>query len=656
MIRFSLLLILLLSFLQGNLMAQPDNEQDSLTTTILTNPNDLLRTIPEWQAVTTDGFTYRLNTGRYGFYGPQPTTYLDGIPIDFSYFNWQNFNMLPVSMDHLNNISYHSDTQVHGQAMATGGFLDLQTDALDSGFSAYGSFALGNQIEDPGPWSYDPRRVTPNIDRRGPHYSGRFAYQGDGWYAKTHFSLRQHQPTNLNNHHRIGSYSFVDGTWHPVKNTITNGLAEAGYTTGNWDFKTRMLYGDNEEYIFFQPFGREIPAITKYKQLTFQSSYTTGNWTFRGRYLGHQKAIEYRTNNKDYNFDWDQLKHTLSLSGSYIQPNTELQAGAIIEGSSTNALAMENQQALATFYGDFKSSIAPRHRLHANASVDIATLETAPSLSVGSSHQLTDSWELSSDLTYEELLYYRQQHSTYWVTRGYDLFDQLDITREIPFSSQKNRSASFKLTNTFTLSPSISLNLSGQYMYHATLNIPWQAVSHDQQQYTGIYTNPQDFDFTSEKGNRFILRISASQHFGSLFDHSISTQINHARSTSKRYRDYWKQVPRTTLNYNFKINPTPDLSFSTTAHYQSSTRWLEYQNLEGEEYRSLQPQYPLKYGTFHTRMPSFFKVDITAKKWFWNRRLATTFSVRNLLNTEVRYHTLGLDKALQFVLKTSLSF
>ncbi|MCW9709217.1 TonB-dependent receptor [Fodinibius salsisoli] len=657
MIRFLLSLTLLLCFCQAKVTAQVwTNSQDSLDTTVLTNPNDLLRTIPEWDAATTDGFTYLVNSGRYGYYGPQPSVYLDGIPIDFSYFNWQNLNMLPASMDHINHVSYSADSRIHNQAVAPAGFLDLHTQPLDPGFNAYGSFTLGNQIEDPGPWSYDTTRVTPNIDRRGPHYFSRFAYSDTNWYAQTQFSLRQHQPTNLNNHHRIGSYSYVDGTWHPVKNIIANGLAEAGYSSSGWDFKTRILYGNNEEYVFFQPFGREIPSLTKYKQLALQGGYQIGNWKFQSRYLGHQKKLDYRVNNKDYDFDWDQLTHSFSLSGSYQRSNTQLQAGTIIERIRTHALEMDNRQTIATFYSEMTSNIAPQHALNAKASVDIATFETAPVLSLGSTHQLTNAWKLSSQLIYEELLYHRQQNSTYWLQRGYDLFDQLSISYDMPLSTEKNKSTSFEVSNIFTLSPSVSLNLSGRYIYHSALNIPWQVVSHDQQQFTGEYTNPQDFYFTSEQGNRFIFRLSASQYIGSLFNHNINASFKHSRSQSRRYRNYWKQVPKATFDYNFKIKPAEDLSFSATAHYQSATTWLEYQNLDGETYRSLQPQYPIKYGTFHIDTPSFFNIDITAKKWFWDRRFVTSFSVRNLLNTEVRYHTLGLDKALQFIIKTSLSF
>ena len=651
---FSILILLTIGW--GKATAQHVSEQqDSLSTSILINPNDLLHTIPEWDVATTDGFTYRVNSGLYGFYGPQPATYLNGIPVDFSFFSWQNMNMLPLSMEKVTSISYRSTPQVYKQSIAGAGYLNIHTAMPDSGFHAHGSFTLGNQIEDPGPFSYDSTKVTPNIDRRGPHYLGELSYLGSHWYAKGQISLRQHQPTNLNNHHRIASYSFVDGVYYPIKNIINNGIAEVGYSSEKWTFRTRALYSENEEYLFFQPFGREIPGITGYKQLALQGSRIFHNWTIKGRYIGQENTIDYRINNKDYNFDWNQLSHSFSLSGHFNKKGFQLSSGAILEYADTKGLQLKNDQFVGTFFGNITLPIHADHSLHGDLTIDIATLETATTASLGSSHSLTDDWTLSADIAYNELLYYRQQNSSYWVKRGYNIYNQLGIGQSLPFSSQKNRSFSTKLTNQFQLASATTLSLEGEYLHHADLNIPWQVVERDEDVYKGLYTLPQDFEFTSENGNRLKLNLTFSQRISPVIAHSIDLIGQYTLDGTSRYQSYWKQIPQHRLNYEFKYQPVSDLSLSMMGTYRSSTTWREYQNLDGFRYRSLQPQYPFQYGTFHTRTPSFFNVNITAKKWFWDQRLATTFSVRNLLNTEVRYHTLGLDKALQFVIKASLS-
>ena len=113
MIRFFFAFILCVWLAAGTSTAQDIHAgKDSLGTSILINPNDLLHVITDWDIATTDGFTYRVNSGLYGFYGPQPSVYLDGMPVDFSFFNWQNLNMLPEVMQNAGSISYSSDTRI----------------------------------------------------------------------------------------------------------------------------------------------------------------------------------------------------------------------------------------------------------------------------------------------------------------------------------------------------------------------------------------------------------------------------------------------------------------------------------------------------------------------------------------------------------------
>ncbi len=653
-----LLFLVLLIFL-CSIQAKGQNfhvDNDSLETTILINPNDLLHSVSDWDIATTDGFTYRLNSGLYGFYGPQPTVYLDNIPIDLSFFNWQNLNMLPVSMDHISEITFSSKPQVRHHNLARAGYLNLNTTKPDTGFNAYGSFAVGNQSEDPGPWSYDSSKVTPNIDRRGPHYFSHFSYRSSDWYTKVSFSLRQHQPTNLNNHHRLGSYSLVDGTWHAVKTTINNGLVEVGYEQDKWEIKSRVLYSENEEYLFYQPFGREIPATTGYRQWVLDgSTQLSGTWTIQGQYLFDEKKIDYRLNNKEYNFDWSQLNHRFSAAALYNNNNIELKTGGILQESTTEGLQLDNQQYITTLYGEADLRLNLNHNFYSKLNGDFATNQSAISFLTGSNHQLSDIWQISTDLDYNELLSFRQQNSTYWIDRGYDIFSQLDIPSQTPFSSEKNRSFQADITNKVDLGSQILLTIGGKFIHHYNLNIPWQEVAHDDRMATGIYTQPQHFEFTSEKGLRIGFDIKLDHKVNNLLSHNLKLRTQHTLDGSSRYGSYWQQVSNNNIEYKLRLQPVSDLRFSILGSYQSPTKWIEYKNLEDKQYRSLQPQYPILYGTFHTETPSFFNLHLTAQKDFWDKRFVTTFSIRNLLNTEVRYHTLGLDKALQFIIKASLT-
>src|SRR5699024_11273882 len=146
-----------------------------------------------------------------------------------------------------------------------------------------------------------------------------------------------------------------------------------------------------------------------------------------------------------------------------------------------------------------------------------------------------DSWSLNPVISYNELLYYLQQSSTYWDQRGYSFFDELDIARDLPFSDKKNRSATIALNNSFTLSPAVQLDLSGKFVRHFDLNIPWQTVSHEGQLYAGIYTRPQELHFSSERGSRYRLTLGLSQTINTTFSQDRKSTRLHSSHVSISY-------------------------------------------------------------------------------------------------------------------------
>src|SRR5699024_10944399 len=480
--RYILPVLCLLGLLNQTATGQSNRtHKDTLAQTTLIKPNDIVQRIPSWDVTTTDGFTYRTNTGLYGFYGPQPTIYIDGLPVDFTFFQWQNLNMLPIAMQQIETIKYSSAPQIYASLPVQSGFMDLQTTPADSGFSAFGSLTLGNQTEDPGPWAYDSSKVTPNIDRRGPHYFGGLSYLSDNWQARVQLSLRQHQPTNLNNNHRIGSYSFVDGNWHPVKSVVTNGLADIKAHFAKGGIQSRILFSNNDEYIFFQPYGREVPAHTINRQWALQGYRLVGKWRLKGRYTVNYKEMDYRINNANYDFNWQQLRNKFTASAHYNSSLAELHTGGLLEYTNTNGLSLKSKKWIATLFGKGNFSLNTKNNLNAGASLDIAAEETAFSFSSGSNHHLANFWKLATQISYDELLYFRQNSSTYWDQLGYGVYDQLNISRALPFSSKKNQSLTVAVQNKVELSSAIDFNLEGKFYRHFALNIPWQVVSHDEE-------------------------------------------------------------------------------------------------------------------------------------------------------------------------------
>jgi hypothetical protein len=79
-----------------------------------------------------------------------------------------------------------------------------------------------------------------------------------------------------------------------------------------------------------------------------------------------------------------------------------------------------------------------------------------------------------------------------------------------------------------------------------------------------------------------------------------------------------------------------DLRLGAFLYVASGARWA---NLRGG------PATPVT-------LPAVSRLDASAEKWFWRRRLRTQFLIRNLLNQSERYHPLGAD----FPLRAHLTF
>ena len=639
--------------------AQTLQEPDSLKPATRMRPNDILKEDIRWNKASTDLFTYWLDSGLYGFYGPQPTFMIDGIPVDINYFGWQNINMLPLLVDDINDTNAKFAPGVYNNNLVSAGLINLETTMPDTGFSLSSSFYIGNESGDPGPYIFDSLNTTPNIDRWGPDGSVSVAYRKDNWYAKGLFSFRNHQQTDIISNQRIHLTASVLGTNqeyvnYKIQTTTKSGLVETGYNGTNLDIKARAILGEDKDYTFLQAFGREIPTRNQYQQLAIDAKYKTGSWLFHNQYIAHNKTIGKRYDLHTYIFNWRQTSHTFSSSATYDGAAISFTPGLTYERLQTKAPGIHQPyNDLATFFLDSRMNLGSRAALNLHSNFDYDEDMWAPTIRVGLPMQLTRSWQAAPHFFYSELLPLRQNSFPYWTSRGYNFADELGITVSSPFGSFKNKITGAKFTNTFSISNNWILKLEQQLLHHEALNIPWQIV----EEYEFTDTRPGRFTASQEQGNRFRFFAQVTNQFSDLFQQQLSFLLQRTVSGTQRYRSYFKQVPETKINYNIDITPVNDLTLSVNTSYRSSASWPEFEALEGIAYKlpSGIPIRPVS-GTFHTKTPSFTNISLGVQKWFWNRHLNTRFSVQNLLNKEVRFHTMGAELFTKFNIQVGLRF
>src|SRR5699024_3557575 len=136
--RYVLLICLLWLPIHG--FAQETTPEDSLHSATLIRPMDLIEQNLRWNRASTDLFTSWLSSGLYGYYGPQPTIMVDGIPIDANFFGWQNLNMLPVFVSQVKQTTSLFSPQIYHHTVASAGLVNFKSAPIDSGWSADASY------------------------------------------------------------------------------------------------------------------------------------------------------------------------------------------------------------------------------------------------------------------------------------------------------------------------------------------------------------------------------------------------------------------------------------------------------------------------------------------------------------------------------------
>lgn len=652
------LLLLFLILMPSILLAQQtDMAADSVSYTDQLRPIDFIEEDIRWNTVSPDLFSFWIDNGYYGMYGPQPEVFIDGIPVDANFFGWQNLNMLPIANP--GSSTYNITPEIYHGRLAPAGYIDFQPLAVDTGFSVNASIYLGNETGDPGPYAYDSLKITPNVDRWGPDVEAILSYRKGDWYSRGTFVYRKHFPTALISKGRLQYTASLLGTNQQYVNHLTyitsiSGLAETGYQGRNWSVRGRATYGNSKDYIFLQAFGREVPAETDYRQFSIQGKYRLSDWLLTGRYTGRQKTIEKRIDLHTYIFNWDQRSHEVNLSADHSAGQVQFHPGITYEYLQTMAPGLS--QATNNLFTVFMKAALPVSEssiLAANVNADINGDDIAKTLRASFATTLTPHWSIKPIIMATEVLPVRQHSFAYWVNRDYTFAEELDIPLG-PLTVKKNRLTEMSLQNAFALTKNLYLEIEPKLITHHALNVPFQPV----EAYEFVTdTQPGIFSVTQEEGSRLGIFAKLKHAYKNILTQSISVNYQYTLDGTARYHSYFEQAPETKLQYQLDILPVQSLAVSLNTLYRSSTSWEEFEAIDGNQYRLLNG-IPIREvtGTFHTQTPAYFDVSLSAKKWFWDRKLSTQFTVNNLLNEDLRMHPLGAELSTKFDFQVKISF
>lgn len=639
------------------LYSQATQQADSLTETIVLRPIDHVLNKPDWNFASVDMFTFWLNNGLYGNYGPQPDILLDGIPVDVNFFGWQNLNIIPVYLPNIFKIESNTNLDLYKEEIYPTGMFDFINQIPSKELNLKGTIYFGNESGDPGPWVYDSSRVTPNVDRWGPDIGGVFSISKNNWYERILFIQRKHQQTDPITHRRIlrtmREFAGTRGKFYPNQTLSQSGLFETGYKSKTLDFKARIIIAEDQNYLFLQPFAREVPSKAQYQQIVLDANYENDKWRFGLSYILNQKKLKRRNTDHDYIFNWNQDNNIFKGSVAFTSNNFSLKSSINLDQQNTNAPGIVKNHDFVTdilIAADWQKNEEAKFKFI--ASLDIHGNKSAKTIKIGQSQNLNKNWEIKLDGFFKEMLPIQQESFGFWISRGYNFYKELGLNVNQPVIIRNNRLIHFKLENSFKPAKQLTFSLIQDFTHHYDLNIPWHIVNYNPE--TG--TTPGTFTISQEEGTRISIKGKLNQSPLAWLDHSLSLHFQSTLQGSQRYDEYFQQIPVTKIIYQIGITPVKNLSLSLRGIYRSPTTWTEFEALDGETYRDIDNLFPIFTGTYDSTVPAHLDIEMGARKWFWQKRLSLQMTVKNLLNNKIRMHPMGADQSLMFNIKATAAF
>lgn len=603
----------------------------------------------------TDRLSYRSYNRITGYDGTRPVVMLDGLPVDADFFGNLNPQYLPVASGQISRFDKQEGFGFAGTVAYQAGLYKIESFPLDQGWSVYGSTQISNETGEPGPWVYDPNRVTPNVERFGPGTDLSVNYRGDNLYVKTLYRYHRHLNTDLAIQNRMRTVvSVPGGEFEPSRGLNQLGMVETGSSSERAEFKARALYGESEEFLFFRPLGREIPLHKKRSGVALTGNFQmNSNWSLRTLFTAGQTEFGYRVNRFDYNPD---LKHRNMQVQAAFQRESEvgvLMAGINRDQNRTDAPGLAGYEADEwALTGKIFREITDGLSLNTEARAAYDD-DWFRSVSAAAEYSITNNWQISTKAAVIEMNPKQSHFYNHLVLQGYTLFENLDIQSEMPGEITKEKAYTIEVMQTLRLSESFQLMSEAAATSHRSFHIPFQGVEYEER----MHTMPGLYQFIAgQTGNRIDLSSELNYTPGTRFQARLFAGYNRTLNGSEEYKTYWEMIPQWQVRYTTGFSPYPDLEIQFSAWYRSSSFWKEYDQIDGELFSSANPRYPPSFGTFSNRVPAHLQLNAKVAKWFWEQKLRTIVMVKNITNREVYSHPIGAREGLTFVLKAEFRF
>lgn len=617
---------------------EPDNANQYLADEALDTSGrhrltQLWAMLPGWSGFAVDGYTPTVTPGALSLpQQPRWAAFVDGHHVPLRVLGQQHLEALPLHVPQLGEVgTYTRPVYRYGQ-IRNRGLLDLKLRPLQDGWHARGHVALGNEIDDPGPYRYVDDSL-PNIDRGGPVAFVEVSGKGPRASLRASASIDEHHPTDPLVRRRL--FYLHRDTVNPITRR-QSALVQAAWRGGRSEHHLLAFYTDLQPYRWLPGTGAELPTFERHSYVGLRGgapSYRVDGLRYR---------LHYATQDYDPRINRDQAfvdYRRASLHGSMAWT-----AGSPHTYATIGASADQHQQFDLDSTRSFITSGRLTGLLHTSYASGILRLsseierrlETSALRGVGEWTQyLGEAHELRTTLSYATRIHPSYTMPWYWEGEGFSFYDRLELStvNNAPFFT-RGRLASADVVWQSTLG-NTWLEAGGLFRYYSGLNIAEYRYS-----YTEEVVSATNYAFPATVN----LRIGASGYVAG--GHARVGVDVMERVTSEAYYQYqrpvtnddafweaWAVLPQHQAQLDVRFAPLRRFNVALRGRYRSGTQWLSFRPADDQTG-----------GRFGWERPAYVLVDAMLTKDFWKDHLTASIALRNVLNTPFRTHPAGTQE------------
>ena len=559
--------------------------------------------LSQTQYYSPDGFFNYLSFNSMNDYQHQNSSlYINDHEIFYNFLGTKNLNSLPINIHSIDSISLNSAPTYFEGNFTNDGNIYFQL-SQQKNLSIKNNLSYGNESKDTGPFRYT-KYLTPNVDKVGSEFNNTITFNN----IQSNFHYRQHIFTDWATRHRISnlqiSKNFPMSIEYGLSLYNEGKLLDSEYSI----FASSMI---SKDMYFYSPLaGHELPM-----------DYQNNHFGFiANRSLTRERKFKFK------------LAYENVIAGDLISENqigiNHLKTQFIINQTDHNIIeafgvnyhyqdliSNDNTSAQQLSYPEFfinvwlpkllfdKLTFSEHLKLHKNELYD--------------SYLITGKKEIS------------QSTQIIFSLSKSDFLKQLDIND----LWGKNYNIITKGTGKVPQKYTTDIQLNNQLTPYLSIDIKFYARLFNDYNYFLMDYKLDDstFAFISDEihftkasgivqGFSPVIQFTPSKNF----QMKIQLTIQDYLSDEKAFLNIWRQIPKQSFNYTLQYRYNPTFSVWLNFRYNSSTQWVEFQNISGQKI----------YTTYNDELFYDYKIganknlSIKLRKTFWQNRVAANLFSR----------------------------